>query len=113
MIDTPQIVQSTARQVAMIRLTVAASQIQTVMGPGIREVYETLAAQGIGPAGPWFTHHVRRPTDVFYFENLRAHHDAGNPCRARAAGGAARRDGRAHGLPRAVRGPRRPHGANS
>ena len=52
MIDTPEIAQSTARQVAMIRLTVSTSQIRTVMGPGIREVYETLAAQGISPAGP-------------------------------------------------------------
>jgi effector-binding domain-containing protein len=68
MIDTPQITQSTARQVAMIRLTVPSSEIQTVMGPGIREVMDTLAAQGITPAGPWFTHHMRRPTDVFDFE---------------------------------------------
>ena len=68
MIDTPQITQSPARQVAMIHLTVPTSEIQTVMGPGIREVFETLAGQGIAPAGPWLTHHVRRPTDVFDFE---------------------------------------------
>ena len=67
MIDTPEIAQSTARQVAMIRLTVPTSQIRTVMGPGIREVYETLAAQRLSPAGPWLTHHVRRPTEVFDF----------------------------------------------
>jgi effector-binding domain-containing protein len=65
MIDTPQIARSAGQQFAMIRLTVPTSQIRTVMGPGIREVYETLAAQGISPAGPWFTHHVRRPTEVF------------------------------------------------
>ena len=67
MIDTPEIAQSIARQVAMIRLTVPTSQIRTVMGPGIREVYETLAAQRLSPAGPWLTHHVRRPTEVFDF----------------------------------------------
>jgi len=34
MIDTPQIAQSTARQVAMIRLTVPTSQIRTALaGP--------------------------------------------------------------------------------
>jgi effector-binding domain-containing protein len=68
MIDTPEITQSAPRQVARIRLTVPSSEIQNVMGPGIREVMETLAAQGIAPAGPWFTHHMHRPTDVFDFE---------------------------------------------
>ena len=65
MIDTPEITQSAARQVAMIHLTVPASEIRNVMGPGIREVMDTLAAQGITPAGPWLTYHLRRPTDVF------------------------------------------------
>ena len=68
MIEEPQIVRTAARQVAMIRLTVPSSEIHDVMGPGIREVMDTLAAQGITPAGPWLTHHVRRPTDVFDFE---------------------------------------------
>ena len=39
-------------------------EIQLAMGPGIREVFAVLAAQGIAPAGPWFTHHRRRPTDT-------------------------------------------------
>ena len=68
MIEKPEITHSDLRQVAMIHLTVPTSEIQKVMGPGIREVYETLAAQRITPAGPWFTHHVRRPTDVFDFD---------------------------------------------
>ena len=38
------------------------------MGPGIRELMDALAVQGIPPAGPWFTHHLRRPTDTFDFE---------------------------------------------
>jgi len=67
MIETPRIARSDARHVAMIRLTVPTSEIHEVMGPGIREVYATLAAQGIAPAGPWLTHHARRPTDVFDF----------------------------------------------
>ena len=29
------------------------------MGPGITEVMAAVAAQGIGPAGPWFTHHLK------------------------------------------------------
>lgn len=38
------------------------------MGPTVREIYSTIIAQGIAPAGPWFTHHLRRPTDTFDFE---------------------------------------------
>lgn len=67
MIETPRITRCDARPVAMIRLTVPTSEIRNVMGPGTQEVYATLAAQGIAPAGPWLTHHVRRPSDVFDF----------------------------------------------
>lgn len=68
MIDTPHITQSKAQPMAFIRLTVPRSEIRTVMGPAITEVFSVLAAQGIAPAGPWFTHHMCRPTDVFDFE---------------------------------------------
>lgn len=68
MLDTPQITQTSAQQTAIIRLTVPRTDIQKVMGPGIKELMATVAAQGVGPAGPWFTHHLRRPTDTFDFE---------------------------------------------
>jgi effector-binding domain-containing protein len=68
MIDTPQITQTAARQTAIIHVTVPRTDIQKVMGPGIQELMSTVAAQGIEPAGPWFTHHLRRPTDSFDFE---------------------------------------------
>ena len=34
----------------------------------IGELLATIAAQGIAPSGPVFTHHLRRPTDTFDFE---------------------------------------------
>jgi effector-binding domain-containing protein len=68
MLDTPQITRTEDQQTAVIRLTVPKTEIQKVMGPGIKELMSTVAAQGIGPAGPWFTHHLRRPTDTFEFE---------------------------------------------
>ena len=67
MIDTPLIVRSTALRMACIHLTVPRTQIQTVMGPGIGEILGVLAAQGIAPSGPLFTHHRRQPTDSFDF----------------------------------------------
>jgi effector-binding domain-containing protein len=68
MLETPQITQTPAQQVARIHLTVPRSEIQHVMGPGIQEVMTTLAAQGIPPAGPWFTHHLRMDPATFDFE---------------------------------------------
>lgn len=68
MIDAPQIVQTVAVPVAALHLTIARSEIQHVMGPGIQEVMGALAAQGIAPAGPWLTHHLRMSAEQFDFE---------------------------------------------
>ena len=68
MLETPRITESTDQLTACIPLVVPRAEIRTVMGPSIREVYAALAAQGIAPAGPWFTHHRRRPTETFDFD---------------------------------------------
>lgn len=68
MIETPQIVKTTAHTTAVIHVVVPRDEIQLVMGPGIGELMSTIATQGISPVGPWFTHHCRRPTDTFDFE---------------------------------------------
>lgn len=68
MLDTPQIAQTAVQATAFIRLTVPRAEIQTVMGPGYRELMAAVAAQGIAPVGPWFTHHLKMDPDVFDFE---------------------------------------------
>ena len=68
MIDTPQITQTAAQLTAAIRLTVPREQIRNVMGPGLAEVKAVIAAQGIAPTGPWFTHHLRMDPAIFDFE---------------------------------------------
>lgn len=68
MIDTPQIVQTTAQATAIIHLTIPRSEIQKVMGPARAELMAAVAAQGIEPAGPWFTHHLRMTPENFDFE---------------------------------------------
>jgi effector-binding domain-containing protein len=67
MIDQPRIVQSEKQLTAHIPLVVSCADMPKVMGPGITEVFTVLAAQGLKPIGPWFTHHRRRPTDSFDF----------------------------------------------
>lgn len=68
MLDTPTIVQTVDQPAAVIRLTIPRAEIVNVMGPGFGELASTLAAQGLTPAGPFFSHHLRMDPDVFDFE---------------------------------------------
>ena len=68
MLDKPQIVRTEAQLTAVIRLTIPRAEIQTVMGPAIAEVMAAVAAQGLAPAGPVFSHHLRMDPDTFDFE---------------------------------------------
>ncbi len=68
MIDTPYITQTDARLTAYIPLTIPREEIQNVMGPGLNEVMAAVAAQGIVPSGPWFTHHLKMDPHTFDFE---------------------------------------------
>jgi effector-binding domain-containing protein len=68
MLDTPQITETAAQLTAVIHLTVPRREIQSVMGPGLGELRAAIAAQGVAPAGPWFTHHLRMDPDIFDFE---------------------------------------------
>lgn len=68
MLTTPDITHIDPEHTAVIRVTIPRKDIQTVMGPGIRELMAAIAAQGIAPTGPWFTHHLRMDPTVFDFE---------------------------------------------
>ena len=68
MLDTPHIAQSATRLSAAIHLTIPREVIQIVVGPGLSEVMATIAAQGIKPIGPWFTHHLKMVPDCWDFE---------------------------------------------
>ena len=68
MIEIPKIIDTVDRPYAALHLTVARSEMQNIMGPSIRDVYAEVAARGLSPTGPWFTHHLRRPTETFDFE---------------------------------------------
>lgn len=68
MIETPRILQTRAQHTAVIRLAVPCAQMQQVMGPGIEELFATVASQGIETTGAWFTRHFHLPDDTFDFE---------------------------------------------
>jgi effector-binding domain-containing protein len=68
MIDTPAITTTREQATAVIHLTIPRAGIQQAMGPAHRELFSTLAAQGVTPAGPWFSHHFRMDAATFDFE---------------------------------------------
>lgn len=68
MLDTPTILDTQPQKAAVIHLTIPRSRIQEEMGPSFTELMSTLAAQGIEPTGPWFSHHLRMDPAVFDFE---------------------------------------------
>ena len=68
MIEAPQIFQTATRQIAVISLVIPKSDMRVVMGPGVRELLATVAAQGVTPTGPWYTHHLRSVPDCWDFE---------------------------------------------
>ena len=68
MLETPRIIQTTPQATAVIHLIVPREEIQAVMHPGLGELMAAVAAQGMAPAGPWFTHHFKVPDATFDFE---------------------------------------------
>ena len=68
MIDTPAITTTAEQATAVIHLTIPRSEIQKEMGPAHQELFATLAAQGIAPAGALFSRHFRMDPGMFDFE---------------------------------------------
>lgn len=68
MLDKPTVTETKTQPTAVIHLTIPKDQIQAVMGPGLNELMSTIAAQGIKPTGPWFTHHLKIADDSWDFE---------------------------------------------
>lgn len=68
MIDPPKIVDAAEQLIAFIPLKIPRAEIRAVMGPGISELRDEIAIQGVAAAGPWFTHHLRMHPEFFDFE---------------------------------------------
>jgi effector-binding domain-containing protein len=68
MLDTPEITQTRFHHAAVVHLTIPRDQIGSAMGPAIEEVTAAIAAQGVAPEGPFFSHHLRLDTEIFDFE---------------------------------------------
>ena len=68
MLATPQIIQTSVQEAAVIRITIPRSEMMKAFGPAVSELMSTLAAQGVEPIGAVFAHHMEITQDTFDFE---------------------------------------------
>jgi effector-binding domain-containing protein len=68
MISTPQIIKVSSQEAAVIRLTIARSEMMKVFGPAVGELMAELNAQGVEPVGGVFAHHLKMTPGTFDFE---------------------------------------------
>jgi effector-binding domain-containing protein len=68
LIESPVVTDTVPQLAAAIHVTVPRSEIRSVMGPGLTEIMTAVKDQGIGPAGPWFTHHLKMDPATFDLE---------------------------------------------
>ena len=68
MLEPIRFVQTVPQVIAIIPIKVPREEIRKVMGPGLAELRAAVAAQGVEVVGPWFTHHLRDPGEIFDFE---------------------------------------------
>ena len=68
MLSTPQIVQTSVQEAAVIHLAIPRSEMMKVFGPAVSELLMVLADQGIESVGAVFAHHTKMSPDTFDFE---------------------------------------------
>lgn len=68
MIDTPEIVLSQERRIAVVPLKVAREEMQEAFGAAMDELMRTLASQDVVPAGPVLSRYFEITPETFDFE---------------------------------------------
>lgn len=68
MIDTPQIASTDIQHTAYIHYVIPRAEMAKVMRPGMAELMAEVAAQGVAPTGPGFSHHLKIEPDIWDFE---------------------------------------------
>ncbi len=67
-IEKPHLGRFGPFQVVQLHVVTPRATLASAMQAALHQVTTALEAQGTAPAGPWFAHHHRRPTDTFDFD---------------------------------------------
>jgi effector-binding domain-containing protein len=68
MIETPEVTNAQPQAAAVIHIVCPREQIQSEIGPAIKEIMAALAAQSQNPVGPMFMHHLTMSASHFDVE---------------------------------------------
>lgn len=68
MLDQPRLARTMDQLTAVVRFSISHSEMGGVVSSGYKEVMGAITAQGIAPAGPWFTHHLKMDFETHDFE---------------------------------------------
>ena len=68
MLSTPEIIQTSPQEAAVIRLTIPRGEMASRFGPAVGELMAALAAQRVKPVGAVFAHHLRMTAETFDFD---------------------------------------------
>ncbi len=67
-IERPHVGRFGPFDVVLVHVETPRAAIQNAMRAALHEITTALEAQHVAPAGAWFAHHHRRPTDTFSFD---------------------------------------------
>lgn len=68
MLESPALFRTEACATAIVRVTVPRADVRPAMAAAVAELFAGLSAQGLAPAGPMYSLHLRMDPDVFDFE---------------------------------------------
>lgn len=67
-LERPHMGHFGGNEVVLVHVVTPRAEIGSAMTAAIGEITAALKAQGVEPAGAWYAHHHRRPTDTFDFD---------------------------------------------
>lgn len=67
-IERPHVGRLAAQQVVYVPVVTPRAEMGQAVQAALEEISEVFRAQQMAPAGPWFAHHHRRPTETFDFD---------------------------------------------
>lgn len=68
MIETPTIITTVRRDIAVIHHLIPRAEMMQIWAPGMLELFGVLTAQGVAPAGAVFAHHFKITDETFEFD---------------------------------------------
>ena len=67
-VERPHLGHFGGHEVVLVHVVTPRAEMGAAIHSALEEITAALKAQGVEPAGPWYAHHHRRPTETFDFD---------------------------------------------